>query len=356
MNNVQDGNSAPRNLDRDEAADAILATWSDGDDLSDVEEDDAAPEEQQEETTLKEGETEDEDISEDDDSQEDPDEEEPETEDEDTEEEEEETEEDDKPSVVSDENLVELSVNGETKQVSVKDLKRLYGQEASLTRKSQDLAAQRKVSDENLQMAQASYQKLMERAEARYKPYADVDMLVASRQMDPDTFAQLRQDAKSAEDDLKFLREESSQLVSDLQEKQQQVVRQAAAECVKVLEESLPDWGNELYSEIRTYAVQSGLPQAQVDQYTDANVIMLINKARLYDQSKQTAEGKKAKAKVTKSKSGKTKVLSSKKAPPSKAQLRAGRRTAAHQKLIDNPKDGGSNDDIADALMARWAD
>lgn len=351
--NVQNDNSGPKNLDRDEAAEAILASWSDGEDLSDLEEDDATPE-GQDETTAEEGETEDEDVTTDDESSEDPDEDD-ETEDE-TDDDEEEEEEGDEPSVASDENIVELSVNGETKQVSVKDLKRLYGQEASLTKKSQDLAAQRKVTDENLTKTQASYQKLMERAEARYKPYAEIDMLVASRQMEPDTFAQLRQDAKQAEDDLRFLREESGQMVTDLQEQQAQATKQAAAECVKVLEESLPDWGNELYSEIRDYAVKAGLPKAQVDQYTDASVIMLINKARLYDQSKQTAESKKAKAKVTKSKSGKTKVLSSKKAPPSKAQLQAGRRSAAHQKLIDNPRDGGSTDDIADALMARWAD
>jgi protein subunit release factor B len=100
----------------------------------------------------------------------------------------------------------------------------------------------------------------------------------------------------------------------------------------------------------------AGLPQDQVDQYTSPEVIMLINKARLYDQSKQSAESKKAKAKVTKSKSGKTKVLSSRKAPPSKSQIREGKRNAAHQKLIDNPRDGGSTDDIAEALMARWAD
>jgi len=349
--NVQNDNSGPKNLDRDEAAEAILASWSDGEDLSDLEEDDATPE-GQDETTAEEGETEDEDVTTDDESSEDPDEDD-ETEDETDDDEEEEG---DEPSVASDENIVELSVNGETKQVSVKDLKRLYGQEASLTKKSQDLAAQRKVTDENLTKTQASYQKLMERAEARYKPYAEIDMLVASRQMEPDTFAQLRQDAKQAEDDLRFLREESGQMVTDLQEQQAQATKQAAAECVKVLEESLPDWGNELYSEIRDYAVKAGLPKAQVDQYTDASVIMLINKARLYDQSKQTAESKKAKAKVTKSKSGKTKVLSSKKAPPSKAQLQAGRRSAAHQKLIDNPRDGGSTDDIADALMARWAD
>jgi len=350
MNNVQDTNSEPQNLDRDEAADAILGRWADGEDLSNEIEDEDATSEDQDETEVEEDELEDADV--DDDSEEDledPDEDDAEDTDDDT-------EEDDDPKVVSEDNVVDIVVNGETKKVSVKDLKRLYGQESALTKKSQDLASQRKVTDENLAKTQASYQKLMERAELRYKPYADLDMLVASQQMDNETFAQLRQDARQAEDDLRFLKEESGQMVADMQVQQQQANKQAAADCVKVLEDSLPDWGNELYTEIRTYAVKVGLPKEQVDQYTSPEVIMLINKARLYDQSKQTAESKKAKAKVTKSKSGKTKVLSAKKSPPSKSQIRAGKRNAAHQKLIDNPRDGGSTDDIAEALMARWAD
>jgi len=354
MNNVQDTNSEPQNLDRDEAADAILGRWTDGEDLSNEIEDEDATSEDQNETEVEEDETEDADVDEDDESLEDPDEDTEEEDDDDDD-----TEEDDEgnePKVASEDNVVDIVVNGVSKKVSVKDLKRLYGQEASLTKKSQDLASQRKVSDESLVKTQASYQKLMERAEARYKPYADLDMLVASQQMDGETFAQLRQDARQAEDDLRFLKEESGQMVSDMQAQQQQANNQAAADCVKVLEESLPDWGNELYAEIRTYAVKVGLPKEQVDQYTSPEVIMLINKARLYDQSKQTAESKKAKAKVTKSKSGRTKVLSAKKAPPSKSQIKAERRNSAHQKLINNPRDGGSTDDIADALMARWAD
>ena len=50
-------------------------------------------------------------------------------------------------------------------------------------------------------------------------------------------------------------------------------------------------------------------------------MIMLINKARLYDETKATAQSKKAKAKVTK-KTKKTKVLSSKKSPPTKTQIK----------------------------------
>lgn len=347
MNNEQNVNSEPQALDVDDAADAILGRWDDGETLSEVEVEDATSEDLAE-TEVDEDEIDDEEDDQDDLELEDPDEDG--TEDEDVDDDtDEDDEEDDEPLAASDDQIVDIAVNGESKQVSVKDLKRLYGQEASLTKKSQDLATQRKQSEEQLAQTQMSYQKLLERAEARYKPYADIDMLVASREMDAETFSQLRQDAKQAEDDLKFLQEESGQLVSQAQQQHQQATREAAADCVKVLQEQLPDWGNELYSDIRDYAVKSGLPKDQVDQYTDPQVIMLINKARLYDQSKESANSKKAKAKLKKSKSGK-KVLSSKKSPPSKQSIQK----AKKQKQMDGLSGAKDLDDIADALMSRW--
>tara|TARA_B110000977_G_scaffold34159_1_gene45571 strand:+ start:295 stop:1362 length:1068 start_codon:yes stop_codon:yes gene_type:complete len=351
-NNVQNDNSQPLNLDIDEAADVILGQWTDGEDLSGDTEDEDATSEDLNETEVTEDEIEDtEEDDESDDNLDDPDDTD-ELDDEDVETDEDDEEDDEEPLAASDDQIVDINVNGESKQVSVKDLKRLYGQEASLTKKSQDLAQQRKQSDESLAQTQLSYQKLLERAEARFKPYADIDMLVASRQMDPDTFAQLRQDAKQAEEDLTFLKEESNTLVSQQQQQFAEQSKEAAANCVQVLQEQLPDWGNELYSDIRNYAVKSGLPQEQVDQYTDPQVIMLINKARLYDQSKQSAKSKKAKAKLTKSKSGKTKVLSSRKAPISKEASAERKRQAA----IKNLHGHSDLDDIASALMSGWKD
>ena len=345
--NEQNVNSEPKALDIDDAAEAILGRWDDGETLSEVDED--ATSEDLEETEVTEDELDDEEDDEGEDNLDDPETDELDDDDE-TDEDEDAEEDDDEPLAASDDQVVDISVNGESKKVSVKDLKRLYGQEASLTKKSQDLANQRKQSEEQLAQTHMSYQKLMERAEARYKPYADIDMLVASREMDAETFSQLRQDAKQAEDDLKFLQEESGQLVSQAQQNHQQATKEAAADCVKVLQEQLPDWGNELYTNIREYAVASGLPKDQVDQYTDPQVIMLINKARLYDQSKQSAKSKKAKAKLTKSKSGKTKVLSSKKAPPSKKSIQK----ANQQKQMDMLSGAKDLDDIAEELMSRW--
>lgn len=356
MTNDPNSNSEPRALDLDDAADAILGRWDDGENLSEVEDEDSTPEDV-EETDVEEGDFEDDDL-EDEEVEDDTDPEEDEAEEYEDEDEEEVEEEDDteETSVVSDDDLVEISVKGENKQVSVKDLKRLYGQEASLTQKSQDLAAQRKVAEQEFAKTQMAYQKMLERAEARLAPYSEMDMLLAAQQMDAETFAQLRQDARQAEEDVKFLKEESQNLLGELQANQQQAMQKAAQDCVRVLEEQLPDWGNELYNDIRAYAVKSGLPQEQVDQYTDPTVIMLINKARLYDESKKSAQSKKAKAKVTKSKSSKTKVLSSKKSPPSKTTMKTKRQQQAQAKLRSNPRYGGDTDDIAEALMARWED
>jgi hypothetical protein len=351
MSDVQKTDSEPRALDISDAADAILNRWEDAEKPSEDEEVEGTTEDV-DETDVEEVEIEEaEELEDDEEYEADPDEETEDEEEDDEDEEEDDTTEEVK--VASDDTVVELKVNGETKQVSVKDLKRLAGQEASLTRKSQDLADQRKIAEEDFARTTASYNKLLDRAKERLKPYSDMDMMIAQTQMDNETFAQLRQDAKQAEEDVKFLEEESNALLNDMQAKRQSAVQAAAKDCIRVLEDTMPDWGNEMYNDIRTYAVKNGLPQNEVDQYTDPNVIMLINKARLYDETKATAQSKKAKAKVIK-KTKKTKVLSSKKSPPTKTQIKKANAEKARIKLRENPKYGGGMDDIADALMARW--
>lgn len=51
-----------------------------------------------------------------------------------------------------------------------------------------------------------------------------------------------------------------------------------------------------MYNDIRQYAITNGLPEEAVNQYVDPNVIMLLNKARMFDQTTKVATVKKAKA------------------------------------------------------------
>ena len=349
MSNVQ-SNATQQAVYEDisDAADAILNRWSDGKNLSGDEELEATDEDLEEtsEDTSDTFEDEEETEEDEEDTDEDPDT------DEDTEEDElEADEEDDETEVeLSDDALVEIQIDGDVKQASLKDLKRLYGQEASLTRKSQEVAAKRKEAEDALSKAHVSYQTLLERAEARFKPYSELDMILASRQMSTEDFAALRKEAQEAEADLKFLKEESDAFYKHAQDQHQKQIQEQAKECIKVLETELPDWGNELYNDIRTYAVSQGLPQGQVDQYTDPVVLMLLNKARLYDQTKASAQSKKEKARVIKSKDSTRRVLKSKKAPANDVDLKK----AKAKKARENLRNSQDQDDITSALLARW--
>jgi hypothetical protein len=62
---------------------------------------------------------------------------------------------------------VKLKVDGEEKEVPVKDLTRLYGQEAALTRKSQEVAEQRKQAEAESQKHVSALQVLLTRAQEK---------------------------------------------------------------------------------------------------------------------------------------------------------------------------------------------
>ena len=94
--------------------------------------------------------------------------------------------------IADDDMITKVKVGEDELEVSVKDLKRLHGQEKSLTIKSQEVATQRKALEDKSLQYEASLQKLMEKAQERYKPYAEVDMLVAAKTMSDDDFMQLR--------------------------------------------------------------------------------------------------------------------------------------------------------------------
>ena len=194
---------------------------------------------------------------------------------------------------LDDDTEVEIKVDDEVLKVSVKDLKRLYGQEAALTRKSQQVAAKRKEVEATEQKLGASLQKLYERAATRWEPYSKIDMLVASKQLDADQFAALRAEANAAFEEFRFISEEAQAFVEQTNAQRQEQMKQAAQEAVKVLKETIPGWSQPLYDNIREYAISSGMDAEVVNNLVDPIAIQLIHKARLYDESKKVVTKKK---------------------------------------------------------------
>ena len=242
--------------------------------------------------------------------------------------------------IATDDHKVKVTVDGVEKSVSVKELKRLYGQEASLTRKSQEVAALRKQAEENTAKTGTALTSLIKRAEDRYKPYADIDYLVAQTQLSPEDFAALRQEAKAAYDDYTFLKTELDTHAQTQQTERMTAFREQAKEAVEVLKKDIPTWSEKLYDDIRGFAVKSGLNEADVNMIADPNIIKLLHAAMLYEKGKTVATTKKVAA-VKKPLKPSTKVADSNNPDKGAATMR---------KLSAS----GSREDAAALFLSRW--
>jgi hypothetical protein len=245
------------------------------------------------------------------------------------------------PQVASDDLVTKIKVGEDEYEVSVKDLKRLYGQEKSLTKKSQQVAELRKTLDSEVQKNAVILKTLLEKAEEKLKPYAEIDMLLASRQMEPDDFAQLRKEAQQAYDDYQFLNQESDKYLEVVQASRQQELKERAAKTIETLKQEIPDWSEDLYNKIRKYGVSQGISQDDIDQLVDPAAIKLVLKAMKYDQGKKVAVKKRTKAPQRVLKSGATKPVNQNK--------------RVKQQTMDALAKSGTTDAARDAFLARWS-
>jgi ribosomal protein L25 (general stress protein Ctc) len=318
--------------DLEDAINAFMKSEPDDDDLSDDDEDEPTTEADEEEA---EAEEEDEDAEEgEEESEDDPDDSEDDDEDE------------GKPAAktAEDDAEVAITVDGKEHRVSVKDLKRLYGQEASLTQKSQALAAQRRIVEAQGMFAAQVLQDRYTKAKAEAEKYKDVDLFRASRELDPDEFDALRSAKENAESELAALEREGREFLTKTQQVRSQMLREQAQQAIKEITKAIPDWNDDLYTKIRTYAVSQGMEAELVNEIVDPAAILMMHKAMKFD------EVQSAKGKVTKkvSKAPKKAVSKGDKATDNTtSKLKAKHRTAA---------ESGDIDDVAEAFLAAMRD
>lgn len=334
----------PLPFDEEDAADTFLSRWTDEGNESSPETTEDTEEKAPEKTAEAEQDQEEaEEAEETQEETEDPEEDTEETEEE-TEEESEEAEEDEESDkrTLDDDAEVEIKVDDQVLKVSVKELKRLYGQEAALTRKSQQVAAKRKEVEFTEQKLATSLQKMYEKAASRWEPYSKIDMLVASKQLDADQFAALRAEAQAAYEDFRFVSEEADAFVKQNQAQQQEQLKQAAQEAVKVLKDTIPGWSSGLYDQIREYAVSNGMDADVVNNLVDPVAIQLIHKARLYDESKKVVTKKKTLMPK--------KVVKTTTSPSSAKDMSPSKKVEAEKRL----RYSGDVEDAADLFLSRW--
>jgi hypothetical protein len=228
---------------------------------------------------------------------------------------------------------VSVTVEGTEHRVSVKDLKRLFGQEAALTQKSQAIAAQRRaLDDQGLYLAKILDTRHKE-AQAKVAKYKDVDLFRASRELDADDFDALRAAKEGAESELKAIEREGQEFVQRAQQTRTAHLREQAKESLKVITKAIPDWNDDVYSKVSAYAVSQGMDADTVGQIVDASAIIMMHKAWQFDQAQSKKETVQKKISKTPKK-----VLKSSGDPADRAtsKIKALRRDAANSGDVDD--------------------
>jgi hypothetical protein len=247
-----------------------------------------------------------------------------------------------------------VKIGEEEHEVSIKDLKRLYGQEATLTRKSQEVAAERKVIETKRAENIAAYDVLLKRSTERADQYRALPWVAL--QKDPNVPAeqleQLVAEARKAVEEETFLKSELGNFMSKVQEEQTVARRTAAQECLKVIKDPehpahIKGWNDALYNELRTFGAEMGIPAETVNDITDAGAIKILHMAM------QFARGAK-KVVVTKpvDKTPRKIVKNSASSPAARGTTKQ----VTVKSAVTKAKQTGSMSDAADAFFALAGD
>lgn len=186
----------------------------------------------------------------------------------------------------ADDTYVKIKVGEEEHEVKVTDLKRLWGQEASLTRKSQEVAAERTAIDTKRAENIAAYDVLLKRATERADKYRALPWV--QLQKDPnvpaDQLEALAAEARGALEEETFLKSELGNFMQKVQQEQTTARRTAAQECLKQINNPespvhIKGWNDALYNELRTFGTEMGIPEATVNELTDPGAIKIMHMA-----------------------------------------------------------------------------
>lgn len=260
--------------------------------------------------------------------------------------------------VDSDETYVKVKIGDEEKEVSVKDLKRLYGQEASLTRKSQEVAEARRVADDSAAKNVAALNVLHEKAKAKAAPYAALDWFAISNNPDitPAEKTALRDEAKAAMDDVAFFDSQLGTLMTTISDKQKADTVAQAKVCISALSTPgtaekpnplhIEGWNDKVYDDLRSFARELGADNASVNAMVDPVAFKVLHMAMQFKRGS-------SKVLTVKTNKSPTKIVkTSTSTPASKAPASKTDRTAAVAKL----QRSGSEDDAVNAFMVGLAD
>ena len=249
----------------------------------------------------------------------------------------------------SDDTYVKIKVGDEEHEVSVKDLKRLWGQEASLTRNSQEVAEQRKAVEADRAKNIAAYDKLLQSATARADQYRALPWTQLIK--DPDVPAEqlqaLQAEAQKALDEETFIKSELDGFMTKVTEEQKAERVKSAQTCIKTLTNPesplhIKGWNEAVYNDLRAFGTEMGFDKEMVNNLTDPVGFKILHMAMQF---------KRGASKVVTKKVNKTPTKIVKNSASSPA-ARASSKTVTAKQAVNKAVKSGSQEDAINAFLA----
>lgn len=248
--------------------------------------------------------------------------------------------------IAPDDAIIRYEVDGETLELSVSDAKRLAGQEAAINKKAELLATERKATEAAKERAEASMNLMLEQAEERFRPYAEIDWVLASKRLDEDELQALRQEAQAAHADYTKVKEGLDEFMGEKRQALIEEQNETVKNTQKILEDpttGIPGFGPEMYKELIEYAVSQGYSQESAANFITPEIFKLLHKASQFDKGKQVATVKRKKTP--------SKTISTKKTTPPSANAKKAKAEAAKARMRER---GGDRDSTVEAFLAGW--
>ena len=214
------------------------------------------------------------------------------------------------------EELYAVTVNGEEVAVSLDELLSGYSRQSDYTRKTQEIAGDRKEMEAlqqqyNSEIAQIQQERqqymdalpnVMQGSMGELEKFATVDWN-ALRENDPIEYVTTREQYREAQEKIQGLQNEQAR-AAQTQQAQMQKAQQEMLQVEKgKLVEALPDWGvpdkqKDIATGLQSYAKEQGFTSDELNSLIDHRSILVLLKAQKYDQlQKSDVKSKKLKNK-----------------------------------------------------------
>ena len=234
------------------------------------------------------------------------------------------------------EGLVEI--DGE--DVDIQELKQGHLRQQDYTRKTQQVAEDRKAAEQQRQEYESQLNALSVASGtnlSRYTHMSETDWQQMALQK-PEEFKRHRADYDKAIGYQQFLNNLTAEHNAK-NEQQLKAERDAkAADALQTLKATIPNWSNDLYEEIGKYAKTQGVDADEFADIIDHRLITVLHKAQQFDKAKKVTKKKIA--------SSPKKTLTGGKATTKPANQKT-------KKAMKRLSQSGSMDDALDALMNR---